>query len=537
MVSSYRAARRDKPITPTDAITHNLGDAYAVDILPRLRRFLLIGSAVGTYYVASKESIKEQTWVIEQALTESPDLAIGMMLGVGSSNIAPKHDPVLFALAVAAGFDYGTMELNKKYRNLAYESALEVCRIWTHVSHFLTYRSEAGVAGRGQRRFIREWFNRQRPPDLAYGAIKYPDRDGWSQRDAIILARPRPATAEHEAIFKYILDGTPPDAALGDGSKLIFAREFVQFSANSDEPPMEGILNAIQQYRLPREALPTNLLNDRHVWDAMLNTMPYTALIRNLNKMTMIELLTENSQATKNAIATLTDEAKIKGSRVHPFTILTALKQYELGRGERGKMRWQAVKRIVNALDTAFYLAFGNVPSTGKRIQLGLDVSASMAYESGVSGLSCREVEAAMALVTLATEPNAVIVGYTDRFYDLSKKIRPSMRLDDVLRVIANHPANETFCSLPIKHALKHGDSFDAFVNYTDGETSDRANAVSVALKEYRAKVVEKARHVVVAAAANQFSLADPNDQLSLDIAGFSTGVPTLIGEFVSGNI
>ena len=39
---------------------------------------------------------------------------------------------------------------------------------------------------------------------------------------------------------------------------------------------------------------------------------------------------------------------------------------------------WNPVREVVDALDAAFYTAFGNVEPTGKRLLLALDVSGSM---------------------------------------------------------------------------------------------------------------------------------------------------------------
>ncbi len=42
----------------------------------------------------------------------------------------------------------------------------------------------------------------------------------------------------------------------------------------------------IRGFDLPREAVPTGLLNEAMVWQALLERMPMTALVRNLAKLT-----------------------------------------------------------------------------------------------------------------------------------------------------------------------------------------------------------------------------------------------------------
>jgi hypothetical protein len=42
---------------------------------------------------------------------------------------------------------------------------------------------------------------------------------------------------------------------------------------------------------LPREAIPTQWLNEVEVWDALVQRMPLTAVVRNLVKMTAVGLV------------------------------------------------------------------------------------------------------------------------------------------------------------------------------------------------------------------------------------------------------
>ncbi len=133
-----------------------------------------------------------------------------------------------------------------------------------------------------------------------------------------------------------------------------------------------------------------------------------TALVRNLATMTRAGVLTPGSDGTARVVAQLGDGERIRRARVHPIAILAALRTYASGRGVRGRGEWAPVREIVDALDAAFYAAFGNVEPVRKRFLLALDVSGSMTCGkvAGVPGLTPRDASAALALVTVATEPN-----------------------------------------------------------------------------------------------------------------------------------
>jgi 60 kDa SS-A/Ro ribonucleoprotein len=232
-----------------------------------------------------------------------------------------------------------------------------------------------------------------------------------------------------------------------------------------------------------------------------------------------------------------------------PIALLAALRTYASGRGVRGRTRWAPVAEVVDALDAAFYTAFRNVEPTGRRLLLALDVSESMAWGNiaGVAGLTPREAAAAMALVTVATEPRHEIVGFfaggwfrdrgRHRYEGLPDgltrlKVSPRQRLGDAVRAVEDLPFGPTDCALPILYAQALEREVDTFVVYTDSET--RAGDVHPvqALRDYRAASGIDARLIVVGMVASEFSIADPGDAGMLDVVGFDTATPQLIADF-----
>ena len=140
-------------------------------------------------------------------------------------------------------------------------------------------------------------------------------------------------------------------------------------------------------------------LDSAELWEALLEGMPMTALIRNLATMTRVGLLSPRSEATSTVVAQLGDDARLSKARVHPMAVLIALRTYASGKGLRGRHTWEPVQKIVDALDAAFYTTFANVEPTGKRLLVAVDCSGSMSGGSvaGVHGLTPREAAAAMA--------------------------------------------------------------------------------------------------------------------------------------------
>jgi 60 kDa SS-A/Ro ribonucleoprotein len=84
-----------------------------------------------------------------------------------------------------------------------------------------------------------------------------------------------------------------------------------------------------------------------------------------------------------------------------------------------------------------------------------------------------------------------------------------------------------------MKDALERRIPVDAFVILTDSETWAGDQHPVQALNAYRKQTGIAAKLVVVAMAANRYSIADPNDALQLDVVGFDSSVPGLISDFV----
>jgi 60 kDa SS-A/Ro ribonucleoprotein len=198
---------------------------------------------------------------------------------------------------------------------------------------------------------------------------------------------------------------------------------------------------------------------------------------------------------------------------------------------------------VTDALDAAFYTAFGAVEPSGTRALLAVDVSGSMGAPISEMPITAREASAALALVQLATEPSAAAVGFTSKagaqnWHDSALRplaISPRQRLDDALKVIDAMPFGGTDCALPMVHATQQGLEVDTFVIYTDNETWAGAIHPHQALAEYRRRSGIDAKLVVVGMTATEFSIADPSDRGMLDVVGFDAAVPSLITEFARG--
>lgn len=182
------------------------------------------------------------------------------------------------------------------------------------------------------------------------------------------------------------------------------------------------------------EMLPDVALAEPKVWHALIaKGMPQTALMRQLPRLTRLGVLAGSTRDI--VVAQLANPDRVRKGRVHPVNVLVAARTYSSGRSARGESTWTPVRQVVDALDAAFYAAFGSIEPAGKRTLLALDVSGSMGVMVSGLPISCREVTAALALVTMATESRCDVVGFTS-----ARTNRWMWRPEEVSRRRESHP-------------------------------------------------------------------------------------------------
>lgn len=524
------------------------GHVFEIDPWMRFRRFLILGSEGGSFYAGERALTLENTQALDAGIALDGPRVVREIVAVSRAGRAAKNDPAVFALArCAAADDLAT-------RRAALDALPDVCRTSTHLFQFLAFARAWRGWGRSLRRAVGAWYAGRPVDGLAYQAVKYRKREGMTHRDALRLAHPGAAVSagnptlgvspEQTRLFGWIVRGGEAEGL----PRIVDGYLRAQSAATAAEAAA-----LVREYDLPREALLSQHLAHADVWAALLERMPMMAMIRNLATMTRVGLLTPGSEASALIVDHLADGEWLRRARIHPLSVLIAARTYAAGFGLRGGSSWQPVAGIVDALDGAFYRAFGNVTSSGTRLLLALDVSGSMGSPiAGVPNLSAREASAAMALVTLAAEPNTEVVGFhasrggwtaraSGRFGRpdglTPLPLSPRQRLDDAVARIAGLPFGGTDCALPMLYALAKGRSVETFVIYTDSETWAGDIHPAEALRRYRAKTGIAARLVVVGMIANRFSIADPNDAGMLDVAGFDTSTPEVIGGFCRGEL
>lgn len=504
-------------------VVNNTG-GFVFEVSPetRLRRFLILGTTDSTYYQTNTELTRQNGDVIIDWATNRTKELVDILLEISEGGRAPKQNPTIFALAAAAGLGD---EAGRKY---ALDNLNRIARTGQQLFLFAKYVEQFRGWGRGLRNAVGSWYEDKNVEQLGYQMAKYRQREGWTHGDLLRKTHPKGVDAAHKTLYSWATNKA------GEGDLILpSAVEGLERAARATDA--NSWVNIINTYNVSWEMLPDAALTEPKVWGALIEKgLPMTALIRQLPRLTNLKLLTGTHLQT--VLAQLANQDYITKARIHPMNVLVAQATYAGGHSLRGSSSWNPNVKVIDALDAAFYKAFGNVNIAGKRTLNALDVSGSMDWNN-IAGLPLtpRVASAAMSLITLATEPEVSTVAFSHRLSPLNISAR--QRLDDVLRVVDNTPMGSTNLSLPMSYAQEKGLEIDTFIVWTDNETNTGRIHPFQALRDYRKASGIDARLIVCGMTATNFSIADKSDSGMLDIVGLDSNAPQLIADFSAGRV
>jgi 60 kDa SS-A/Ro ribonucleoprotein len=522
------------------------GYVWKKDLWTRLEDFLILGTTGGTYYVGEDKLTADNADVLFQAIAEDGPRVVALLKDISTSRPprAPKNRPALFALAAAyARGDADT-------RQAAKVALADVARTTDHLASFFGYyknlggkptgRGTAPVVGRSLRTALGSWFLNGSADNVAFRVCKAAQRktpagETFSLRDVLRIAHPTADSDERKTLFGWIAGN------VSDGQAREVLPAVDRFLTAKAVTTVDEAVRAVGELRVPWEFLPDAMLREAKVWDALVDTVGMTALIRNLARMTRIGTLKPMGDATSRAVARLTDADALLKARIHPMDAWLAMRVYASGKSQPNPradvQAWGALPAILDALEETYELSFGTVEPTGKRLLVAVDSSGSMSGTWGggvvVGGSpvgSPYEVGCTMAVMLSRIEKGNVHVIDVDTRVHASK-VTPRTNLREIASWRPS--GGGTDLSLPFLWAAQERLDVDGFVVFTDNETWAGHAHPSQNLTSYRHVRNPSARVVVAAMTAAGYSIGDPADAGVLNVAGMDASLPQIVNGFI----
>lgn len=482
-----------KPLVGHKMVKNNAG-GYVFEITPqeRLERFLLIGSEGGTYYAGEQELTIDNAKSIIEYIKNDNAAVISTLLKFSEGRRVPKRKTLVFVLSLCIRFGDA---------KLAYPVIPIICTTGTDLFMLIDLVKTLGKGwSRGLRSAIAKWY--QKNKNLAYQLVKYRNRNGYTHRDVLRLSHAKPLTDEMAKLFGWAAEKVD---AKKTGNELIMAYDRL-LRGEGD------LVETIVANKMTWEMIPNEHLNDKLVLKALLENMPYTALLRNLNRFAW------------NKIDHKLIVPKVKKADAHPVNIINSMFTYQSGRGEKSDKTWEPNQNVVDALQDAYEIALKSLKQTEKAILLAVDVSVSMSAKANGTNIRSDTLGMIMATTMLKTAPNADLILFDTA--EVKHKIGRRTSLTEIMDFRAN--GGGTDCSVAFTKESK----YDAIIIFTDNETWAGEKHGITRLEEYRKKFNKDVKVIEVAFTATNYSTL-PDDKNLLRIAGFDGNIVNVISNFI----
>lgn len=253
--------------------------------------------------------------------------------------------------------------------------------------------------------------------------------NGYRFADVIELVHPQPADQAQSDLFKYLLDERHHQDGSQAGLFLLQNYRQTQQRLTENRDDMIAVAatepSAFARAGMTWENLSSSGKMDAAAWQAIIPTMGYMALLRNLRNFDDAQI----SQESKELVAKkLADPDEVAASRQLPFRFLSAY------RSTHGAV-WQY------PLEQALQHSLVNIPELPGLTVVLVDTSGSMsAALSDKSTVTYSMAGALFGVALAAAQGNAMLLGFADgnRIYH-----HPVRKGDSVLRVTQEFNARD----------------------------------------------------------------------------------------------
>lgn len=499
------------------------GDAYRLEDKAALAQLATTGCLSGTYYASSKDQMKT---VVELAkrISDSGGNEFLAKLAVYARKSAFMKDMPAFLLSILAVRD---PSLYEKVFPLVMDNAKMVRN---HVKFIRSGQIDGRKSlPRAMRRQIKNWFAKRNGDRLFKDTVG----NDPSIADVIKMVRPKPESAEQEALYSYII-----------GKKPIKGGVFK--ATNSDLPALvkdyENCKKAIACNKgddikipdVPFQMLDSLGISDKH-WAEIARNARWHMTRMNLNTFNRHGVF--NDKALTNLIANrLRDKKEIKKAKAFPYQLMAAFMNAT-----------DIPFEVIEALQDAMDISAENIPKIPGIIKIFVDISGSMSrsitgfhYGKRASKIRCIDVAALIASSFLKVNRQTEVVPFDNYLhFELGKSLNPRDSIMTNTHKLQSQLSGGTNISLGVEDIAKNNKEVDLVIYVSDQESwldcSNGWNPVrSTRTMKYWDQVKKNNPNAKMVCIDLQpyTSTQAPNRNDILNIGGFSDAVWDVIAQF-----
>lgn len=438
---------------PTNAINHAGGVAYRLTPKQALAQYACTGAFGDTYYAGAAEQLDDVLALL--AVIEDLDF-IGKLAVYARKRGHMKDMPALLCAHLSARGPIGVAVLAQVFPFVIDNAKM----LRNFVQIVRSGKCGRKSFGEAPRRLINNWIGQRSSEGL------FRDSVGTSPSiaDIIRMTHPKPTPVghpnfTHTSDFYSYLIGKVKNPELYDPFKKVqlptLVIDYERFKAYKAHGSREvSVDNTAAVPNVPFQMLDSlSLTTDE--WRQVVSNAGWQMTRMNLNTFKRHGVFDGKggSQFVDMVAARLRDQHEVAKARVFPYQLLMA---YTMTEG--------LPHAITEALQDAMEHAITNVPTFAGKVVICPDVSPSMrspitGARGAPSKVHCIDVAALMAAAVLRRNPDARLLPFADKVFDLRINARDSVMT--IAKQIAALPGNGTACGLPLNAVNTKANNID----------------------------------------------------------------------------
>jgi 60 kDa SS-A/Ro ribonucleoprotein len=489
-------------VPATNAVNEEAAPAYALEPRHALAQYAATGCLNATFYASAEEQLEKVL-----ALCARVEPAFIAKTAVYCRERGFMKDLPALLCAVLSTRDIGALRQ-------VFDRVIDDGRMARNFTQIL----RSGAVGRkslgtAPKKLILRWLARRTGEQLFRASVG----EKPSLADVIKMVHPKPADAERQALYGYLL-GRPHDPArLPDAVK-----QFEAFKGGARETIPDA----------PFQLLTALALGSAE-WSAIARNASWQMTRMNLNTFARHGVF-QDAALTRLVADRLRDPVQVKRARAFPYQLLMAFKAAD----------GAVPEPVRDALQDAMEIAIQNVPAIPGKVYLCPDVSGSMqapatGFRAGSSSSArCVDVAALISAALLRKNPQAEVLPFESDVVAVRLNARDSVMTN--AQKLASIVGGGTNCSAPLALLNRRKANGDLVVFISDNESwmdapTGRGTATMRAWAQFQNRNPQ-ARLVCLDIQPYATTQARERKNI-LNIGGFSDAVFNLMAAFAAGNL
>jgi len=288
--------------------------------LKDLKKFVYVGQEVLDLpdFEQSASLINKVNQIVEKLVSDGRANEILSML-VDYSKVCAENlnetanvDCLMFVLVSCSSF-----VKEERLSHQVYETLSTIARRPIHLFAFLYYRKyikdsqaqstqqqttdkiKSKYIGKGLKKALIAWYNKQNERDLLYMLIKYKHGYTWSNKDLFKMIHMKAETAYTDYLIRYIMFGFEKLKVEQSSSNQGLHAMLSDFESLKKLNEGKQVTDLIKKHAFKVDCLPSKARRFKEIWTSLVEQMSLSELCESMNLLVKNEAIKANSNAEK----------------------------------------------------------------------------------------------------------------------------------------------------------------------------------------------------------------------------------------------